>query len=545
MILIRAFFILCLGFPVICFGQIIETVAGTGNSGYSGNGGPALAADLDKPWDIDVDSQGNVYYSEHTNSVVRKVDAQTGIISNIFGNGTTGFGTSGEPGPEFELYTPGYIHLDETNNYLYVADYTAHKIYKMNLADSTVTVVAGNGSPGYSPDGTLAYQAQINTPLGICQGADGLIYFVDNQNYLIRRINTDGTIQTVAGILGSDFITDGLAANATFEHPYGLEADANNNLYVAEVTAGQIRKIDLTLDIVTTVAGSGGTSFVADGLPPLGSTFIVPHSFAVEPNGNIYIGDVDNNRVRYIDFNAGTVYTVSGNGSAGYSGDQGDPLQAQMDGPFGVDIAMDGFIYVTEIDNHIVRRFGSCEDPEFSGINIIDATYNDTTLCAGVVSLALDSADLNGADEWQWYEGICGDTPLGTGAILNFDLQNSTTVSVRGEGGCTSNADCETIELILGDCTDPIDERNITAFSPNNDGINDVLFIHEAELTTENIVTIYNRWGDEVRIIRNYNNVDVVWDGKNEKGNWVEGGTYFFIFESVQTSSKSWVNVVK
>jgi gliding motility-associated-like protein len=534
---------------LISYSQEISTIAGVGTvSGYTGNGGDATQANLEEPWDLDVDAAGNIYFSEQVNSVVRRVDANTGIITNIFGNGTTGVGQNGELGPDYELIAPGFIHIDHSNNVLYVSDYGASKIYKMSLSDSTVSLVAGNGTSSYTPDGNQAAGSAISYPMGLTIGTDGLLYYVENGNNIIRRINSDGTLTTIAGISGTSGVIDGTLITSTFNQPFGLERDANNRLYVAETINHKIRRIDMTAGTVLTVAGTGSAGFNGDGLPALATTFTVPHGFDVDASGNIFIGDNDNHRVRKVDAVSGLVSTVAGNGNAGYSGDGGDPLAAELSSPLGVHVDDDGNILFCELDNHVVRKVKVCKDPDVPTIQIQGTTtsYSDTIFCSGDFNLNIIGGDLNSATDWVWYKDGCGQTVVAAGSSIAQSLTQSTQFWVRGEGVCIAEDSCQSVVIKIDQCVEePIEVGIITAFSPNDDGVNDFLYLPEADSIPTNTVQIINRWGDEVWSITNYDNVINVWEGKDQSGAAVGVGTYFYIFESDNVRRSNWVQVVR
>lgn len=529
-------------------GQEISTVAGVaGSSGYTGNGGAGTSANLNQPWDIDVDAAGNIYFSEQANSVVRRVDAVSGVITNIFGNGTAGTGQNGEKGPDFELTYPGFIHIDQSTNMLYVCDHGASRIYKMSLLDSNVYLVAGNGTSGYSPDGNAATSASISYPMGVTKGADGLVYFIDNGNSIIRKIKTDGTLETIAGIAGTSGLLDGTLITSTFSNPFDLETDGNGNFYIVEPTEGKIRKISPSQGTVLTVAGSGTAGYNGDGLNALATQFYIPQGFAVGPDGSIYIGDNENDRVRKVDAQTQIVSTVGGTGVAGYSGDGGDPLLAQMDGPLGVHVDQYGHIYFCEIDNHIVRKIKVCKDPDVPTVQILGTTsaVSDSIFCPGEFSLSILSGDLNGATDWIWYTDSCGGTAVSAGTSIIQTLTETTEFWVRGEGSCVSEDSCRNVIINIQECIEEIPSEIINAFSPNGDAVNDLLYINEADSNAVNTVIIFNRWGDPVRRFADYDNVINVWDGKDQFGVPVGSGTYFYIFESDSVRRSRWVQVIR
>ncbi|MEX1001378.1 MAG: gliding motility-associated C-terminal domain-containing protein [Crocinitomicaceae bacterium] len=529
--------------------QIISTVAGSGNPGFSGIGDLAVNANLEQPWDVDIDSQGNIYFSDQINAVVFKVDTVTGILTNILGNGTSGQGNSGELGPDYELTIPGFIHIDQTNNDLYVADYGVHKILKMNLQDSVVQVVAGTGTAGISPDGSIAQSSAIDLPMGISIGTDGDLYFVEYNNYVIRKIKSDGTLQTVAGIPSVSGSVDGSLSSATLGSVFGMEIDANNHIYIAEAADHKIRKIDLVDGLISTVCGTGTAGYNGDGLSGVNTQLNAPHSLGIDPQGNLIIGDVNNHRIRKLDLSTQLVSTIAGTGIAGYSGDGGDPLLADINGPLGVHVLQNGDLFFTDIDAHVVRKIKNCQKATAPSLLVINDFLDSTVFCEGNYEILVSDGDLNDSQDWFWYEDSCGnENPVATGLIHEHYLDETISFFVRGEGGCADPGPCQKITLTFSECKDTTlisSTDHVTAFSPNNDGVNDYLVIPQVENFPQNQVVIYNRWGDVIRKFKNYDNLLNNWDGTNQVGRIVGVGTYFYIFESENIQYANWIQVVK
>jgi sugar lactone lactonase YvrE len=289
---------------------IVTTVAGTRTLGIAGDGGPATSALLDNPSSLAVDAQGNLYIADMSLSV-RHVSPD-GVISTV------------NTGPRltntvFELAT-------DTAGNLYIGDNDI--VYRVS-ADGTLTPVAGTGKFGSSGDGGPATAAALGGIAGLAFDAAGDLFIATNP--VVRRVSTGGIISTVAGnaATSSGNLGDGGPATATpFPQPFGIAADAAGNLYIADTGKNRIRKV-VPAGIITTIAGNGLFSFSGDGGPApfaqLGNADMV----ATDPVGNIYIGDTQNNRVRRISLD-GTITTVVGNGTAGFSGDGGPAVIAEI-----------------------------------------------------------------------------------------------------------------------------------------------------------------------------------------------------------------------
>ena len=524
--------------------QIIQTIAGTGIVGSTNASGVPANININHPWDIATDSDGNVYFTEQASSVVRRIDATTGYISSIFGNLTSGDGPVGEKSPNYHLTSPSGICIDQFDQ-MYVSDFSNDKIYKVKLSDSSVTVICGTGFSGYYADGQPATACDIANPEGLAIGTDGLLYYVENGNYIIRRILTNGNLETVAGIAGSSGNNNGSTTSASLYNPFGLAIDSQNNLYFSEPLLGKVRKIDMAAAAVTTFAGTGTNSYNGDNILATSAQLNQPYGLSIGPDNNLYIGDNENHRIRKISLTDNIIHTIAGTGVAGNSGDGGDPLQANLNEPTGVHVASNGDIFLTQISDDVVRKISDCVVGQVT--DVYTFTGVTSVACGTTVQLVLDG-DLNSSEKWQWYEGFCGDTPIGDGLIISKVLQETTTFSVRAEGNCPDSAICKSVTITVAPCVNDslnIDLEVTTAFSPNGDGVNDFLFLEAAQIHTENTVIIYNRWGDEIKTLHNYNNEDVVWNGDNEFGQIVDSGTYFYIFESGNYQFANWINVIK
>ena len=272
---------------------IITTVAGNGFPGYAGDDGLAIDASLFLPVDISVDSSGNLYIADAGNNCIRKVDTE-GIISTVAGNGLSGFAGDNGPAIEASLSAPTEVSIDEWGN-LYIADPGNHRIRKVDL-NGIITTVAGNGNGGYDGDGGSAVEASLYNPWGVAV-FDGSIFIADSHNSRIRRVDTSGIITTVAGNGTFDFTgDDGPACEAALNLPMDIIVDEWGNLYIADPGNHRIRKVDSN-GIITTVAGNGTWDFVEDGLPATQSPLDYPGSIALDNGGNLIISDEGGGRV--------------------------------------------------------------------------------------------------------------------------------------------------------------------------------------------------------------------------------------------------------
>jgi uncharacterized protein (TIGR03437 family) len=328
----------------------ITTVAGSGQAGYSGDGGPATSAWLEGPEGVAVDAAGNLYIADGGNSRIRKV-TPSGTITTVAGNGRDGYSGDGGLATAASLGYPSDVAVDAAGN-LYIADTSNSRVRKV-APTGTITTVAGNGQQSYSGDGGPATAASLSQPRGVAVDAAGNLYIADGVNERIRKVTPAGTITTLAGNGAYKFSGDGgAAAGASLNFPTGVAVDAAGNLYISD--GNRIRKVYVA-GTITTVAGNGQAGYSGDGGPATAASLDGPMGLAVDAAGNLYIANTGNQRIRKVT-PAGTITTVAGNGQAGYSGDDGPATVASLNYPFGVAVDAAGNLYIAEASNSRIRK---------------------------------------------------------------------------------------------------------------------------------------------------------------------------------------------
>ncbi|MEU7227155.1 NHL repeat-containing protein [Streptomyces chrestomyceticus] len=333
----------------------IATVAGNGQAGYVSDGGPAILTQLNWPHDVALDKNGNLYIAERNSNRVRKV-TPGGIITTVAGNGQAGYVSDGGPATATQLYSPASVAVDDAGN-IYIADMNNHRIRKVDTR-GIITTVAGNGQAGYTSDGGPATATQLYTPHGVAVDGQGNLYIAEWNNHRIRKVDTNGIITTVAGNGQAGYGSDGGPATATkLYYPGGVEADRNGNLFIADTSNHRVRKVDAR-GIITTVAGTGTPGYVSDGGPATSTPISYPVGVTVDDTGNLYIGETGNQRVRKVDTN-GIITTVAGNGTAGYVDDGGPAAATRLYNPRGVALDRAGNLYIADGDNARVRGVSS------------------------------------------------------------------------------------------------------------------------------------------------------------------------------------------
>ncbi|OYV76399.1 MAG: hypothetical protein B7Z74_00540, partial [Deltaproteobacteria bacterium 21-66-5] len=339
--------------------DVITTVAGNGTRAFSGDGGPATAAELDAPESIAVDSLDDLFIADRTNNRIREVHHATGVITTVAGNGTAGFSGDGGPATAAELDAPESVAVDSSGD-LFIGDAFDNRIREVDLTTGVITTVAGNGTGGYSGDGGPATAAELNFPAGIAVDSSGDLFIADRTNNRIREVDlTTGIITTVAGdgaggVFGGFGGDGGPATAAELSWPAGVALDSSGDLIIADSNE-RIRKVDLTTGVITTVAGDGIQGFSGDGGPATAAE-LLPAGVAIDSSGNLFIADNGNNRVREVNLATGIITTVAGNGTADFSGQGGAAAAAEVTVPDGVAVDTSGDLFVADFANNRIRE---------------------------------------------------------------------------------------------------------------------------------------------------------------------------------------------
>ena len=336
-------------------GTVIQIV-GTGVSGFSGDGGPAASAQLGYALGLAVDAGGNLFIADYGNNVIRKVSG--GIITTVAGNGTaprnypvldqSDYNGDGIPATSAALGKPSGVAVDASGN-LFIADTVNQRIRK--VSGGIITTAAGNGIAGYNGDNLAATSAGLNYPTGVAVDASGNLYIVDSNNNRIRMVS-GGIITTVAGNGAAGYNGDNIAATSAACNPTDVAVDFSGNLFIADQGNQRIRKV--SGGIITTVAGNGTAYYNGDNITAVGAELNNPSGVAVDGNGNLFIADTYNYRIRKV--SGGIITTVAGNGEGYFYGDNVAASSAELGSPTSVAVDANGNLFIADSVNNRIRE---------------------------------------------------------------------------------------------------------------------------------------------------------------------------------------------
>jgi len=446
-ILRLAGFMLCLAFWCPDAGaQIITTIAGNGVFNYGGDGGPGTAASVEYLHFGVADTAGNLIVSDNFNDRIREINT-AGIISTFAGDGAPAFGGDGGPATLAHLTSPRGVTMDRKGN-LYIADANNSRIRKVDTAGN-ISTYAGNGIIGFAGDGGPATAAEFTGLIDLVADTAGNIYAADGGNARVRKIDTSGIITTIAGTGGTAYTGDGGPATlAQIQAPGGLALDKYGNLYIAIDNCNCVRKVNAADGIIHTIAGNNTMGFSGDGGPATAASLSSPADIAVDSALNLYISDHGNNRIRRID-TLGIIQTIAGTGAEGYAGDGGPATGAAFYLPMGVNLDRQGNIYVCDWGNYRLRKITL---PRIS----IASTTSDTICAGAAKSFTAVVTNDAAAPVYQWKLNNSntgtGTSSYTTTMLHNGDVITCVLTYLLGDAVTTvSNAIRITVDTTLPD----------------------------------------------------------------------------------------------
>lgn len=335
-------------------GWIIESVAGTGEKGFAGDGGAARLAKLDNPFGVVRGPDGALWFCEYTGQRIRRI-APDGTIATVAGTGVKGFSGDGGSARLATFNLPHEIRFDAAGD-LYVVDMANHAVRKIALKTGVITTIAGDGQPGYAGDGGPARAARFRQPHSIQFDAAGNLFVCDIGNHAIRRIDgRTGVISTFAGTgLPGDTPDGARIAGTPLRGPRSLDFDRDGNLWLATREGNQVFRLDTVHGTIHHVAGTGKKGFTGHGSPAREATLSGPKGISVDAEGNVWLADTESHSVRMIEAGSGRLELIAGTGNKG-DGPDGPALACQLARLHGIFADADGGIYIGDSEAHRIR----------------------------------------------------------------------------------------------------------------------------------------------------------------------------------------------
>lgn len=353
----------------------ISRFAGTSEAGFDGDGGPARSARLNGPAGLAIDHAGNVFIADLRNHAIRRVEVRTGVMTTVAGCGERGFAGDGGPATEGRLSAPEGVAVDADGN-IYIADSGNQRIRKVHARTGTITTIAGTGLPGFDPAVQPAIRARLHHPSGVVADRAGSVYFNDYANDVIRRVDPAGIISTIAGTGKPGFSgDDGPAARAEINDVYGIALDRAGSLFFVDSLNFRVRRIDAATGIISTVLGDGPPGPVVEFAPvvearlggrahakgTIGSA--VAHGVDVDSEGNVFVAETGLHRIRMLHRASGRFFTIAGCGTSGVAV-EGQPAREAAIETHGVRVGPDGTLYSVDFQHHFVYAIRFPEEPD-------------------------------------------------------------------------------------------------------------------------------------------------------------------------------------
>lgn len=349
-------FTICVSVPaVFANAGEVTTIAGNGTDGYSGDGSLATAAAVSQPFGIAIGPDDALYVCEVGSHVIRRIDPQTKIITTVAGTGQKGFSGNGGPATEAKLNEPYEVRFDK-DGHMFFVEMVNNVVRRVDAKTGIIELIAGCGEKGFSGDDGPATAAKMSRPHSIALDNKGMLYICDIGNHRVRRVDlATGIITTFAGTGEKKRTPNGAAIEGTpLNGPRALDFDGDHSLILALREGNAIYRMDLRTGTLHHLAGTGKSGYSGDGGPAKKAALSGPKGVALARNGDIYFADTESHTVRVVRKASGIVETVVGNGKEG-DGPDGDPASCRMDRPHGVFVDSADRVYIGDSNNHRVR----------------------------------------------------------------------------------------------------------------------------------------------------------------------------------------------
>ena len=335
----------------------IQTIAGNGRQTFSGDGGTALEAGIGQPFGLTLGPDGALYVCSVTNHCIRRIDEKTGFITTVAGSGKQGYEGDGGPAARALCNEPYEVRFDPEGNMFFV-EMQNHVVRRVDGKTGIISTVAGTGQPGFSGDGDKATRAKLRQPHSIALDGLGGLYIADIGNHRIRHVDLQtGIIDTFAGTGEKGPTPNGAPlAGTPLSGPRAIDFDARGQMFLALREGNAVFRIDLRAGKLLHLGGTGQSGYSGDGGPALRARFNGPKGISISRAGDIYLADTENNVIRVIRASGGTIETLVGDGSPG-DGPDGPPRRCRLLKPHGIYVAPNGDVFIGDSSNNRVRKF--------------------------------------------------------------------------------------------------------------------------------------------------------------------------------------------
>ncbi len=339
----------------ICAAAEVLTLAGTGVKGSDGDGGPATQAAVGEPYGVEIGPDGALYVCEIASHVIRRIDLDSGVISTVVGSGQKGYSGDGQDARQAQLNEPYEVRFDRQGNMFFVEMKNA-VVRRVDAQSGIITTIAGTGEEGFSGDGGPATQAKLKQPHSIALDSDDNLYICDIGNHRIRRVDVgSGIISTFAGTGSREATPDGATiAGTPLNGPRALDFDGKQSFILALREGNSLYRMDLKSGTLHHLAGTGKKGYAGDGQDAKQALLSGPKGVAIAPNGDVYFADTESHTVRVVRAGSGIVETAVGDGNRG-DGPDGDPLKCRLARPHGVCADQAGNVFIGDSETYRVR----------------------------------------------------------------------------------------------------------------------------------------------------------------------------------------------
>lgn len=344
------------GFVAALEAAEIRTIAGSGKRTYSGNDGPAAEAGIGEPYGLTLGPDGALYVCETINHSVRRVDERTGLVAAAAGAGKEGYDGDGGPATRALCNQPYEVRFDPAGN-MYFVEMRNHLVRFVDAQTKKISTVVGTGLPGFEGDGGPARKARLKNPHSIALDGAGSLYIADLGNYRVRRVDlSTGIIETIGGTGEKAVTPDGAPlAGTPLNGPRAIDFDTRGRMYLALREGNMVFRVDLRESALVRLAGAGRKGNAGDGGPAIKALLAGPKGLAIGPGGDIYLADTENHTIRVVRAATGKIETLVGDGVAG-DGPDGPPLRCRLKRPHGVFVDPRGNVYIGDSENNKVRK---------------------------------------------------------------------------------------------------------------------------------------------------------------------------------------------